>query len=142
MRLFAFLFMLVSLRNTLHPASMGKIVGKNELYSFGNATNLNEGKILSSKTEECCWVESVTHWYHFLVISLSKKYGWFSTGFHFYKHIICVVNQKVHILNWTVESAYIDINWRVHDIYIHTYTYTYIYIYIYMYMYIYLYIYV
>ena len=63
-----------------------------------------------------------------LVISPSKKYGWFYTGFHHNKQIISVGTGNVY---WTV--GYIQIERRVNHTGTHTHTHTHIYIYIYIY---------
>ena len=52
---------------------MSKIVGQTRLSSIGHETSREEGRHLNSKPEECCFGESVTHWFTILQLSAHSK---------------------------------------------------------------------
>ena len=60
--------------------------------------------------------------HHFFVIIIFKKCDWFFTNLHHYKQITCVGILTAHIFNWTALLSYVEIDMRVHYIYIYIYS--------------------
>ena len=73
------------------------MVGQTELFSLGNATSLEEGKILNNKK-----TSTVKRIYNILLSAYLKNVSGSSKQLHHNKQIACVV----HLLNFSLVNSY------------------------------------